>query len=66
MIYVGATAMYFVGKRLKRKHNLKDEVRLSFYDECNTWVRNLKGKTFAGGEQPNLADLVSSASTDLI
>ncbi|XP_003738383.1 prostaglandin E synthase 2 [Galendromus occidentalis] len=57
VIYVGATAMYFVGKRLKRKYNLKDDVRLSFYDECTKWVRNLKGKTFAGGEEPNLADL---------
>ena len=58
VIYVGATAMYFVGKRLRRKYNLKENVRHSFYDEVNTWLRSLQGKKFSGGEKPSLADLV--------
>lgn len=59
IIYVGATAMYLIGKRLKKRHNLKDDVRMSLYDECNNWVRaiNAKGTPFMGGQQPNLADL---------
>lgn len=59
IIYVGATAMWLIGKRLKKRHNLKDDVRESFYDECNTWVRAIgkKGTKFMGGDRPNLADL---------
>lgn len=59
IIYVGASAMYLVGKRLKKRHNLKDDVRESLYDECNKWVReiNHKGTQFMGGDKPNLADL---------
>ncbi|XP_054275499.1 prostaglandin E synthase 2-like [Macrosteles quadrilineatus] len=59
IVYAGAYAMLFIGKRLKKRHNLKDNVRLSLYDECNNWMRNLKKKnaTFLGGKQPNLGDL---------
>lgn len=51
--------MLVVGKRLKKRHNLKDDVRQSLYDECNIWMRavNSKGTTFLGGDSPNLADL---------
>lgn len=51
--------MYFIGKRLKKRHNLKDDVRISLYDECNKWVHAVKAKgtPFMGGLQPNLADL---------
>lgn len=78
MMYVGASAMWLIGKRLKRKYNLlflqiyilllistyyrynlKEDVRQSLYDECNTWMRaiNRKGTDFMGGDEPNLADL---------
>lgn len=59
IIYVGAGAMWMIGKRLKKRHNLKDDVRQSLYDECNKWVKavNAKGTPFMGGNQPNLADL---------
>lgn len=59
IIYVGATAMYFIGQRLKKRHNLKEDVRLSLYDECNHWIRSIKvkGTPFMGGKQPNLSDL---------
>lgn len=59
VIYVGAYAMYFIGKKLKKRHNLKDEVRQSLYDECNHWLKAIKsqGSNFMGGDSPNLADL---------
>ncbi|XP_050508455.1 prostaglandin E synthase 2 [Diabrotica virgifera virgifera] len=59
MIYVGASAMWLIGKRLKKRHNLKDDVRQSLYDECNYWLRAVKSKggQFMGGQTPNLADL---------
>jgi len=61
VIHVGAIAMLFIGKRLKTKYNLKDDVRQSFYDECNIWCRALKkkGTPFMGGDQPNLSDLAA-------
>ncbi|KAJ8970579.1 hypothetical protein NQ314_001103 [Rhamnusium bicolor] len=59
IIYVGASAMWLIGKRLRKRHNLKQDVRESLYDECNKWIRaiNAKGTKFMGGNQPNLADL---------
>lgn len=58
VIYVGATAMYFVGKRLKKKHALKEDVRQSLYDACKKWMKEIGSKRkFMGGELPNLADL---------
>lgn len=59
VIYVGATAMYLIGKRLKKRHNLKDDVRESLYDSCRYWLKFIgKERKFMGGERPNLADLV--------
>jgi hypothetical protein len=40
------------------RHNLQDDVRASLYEGGDTWVRNLKGRKFMGGDKPNLADLV--------
>ncbi|CAL1289419.1 unnamed protein product [Larinioides sclopetarius] len=58
VIYVGATAMYFVGRRLKKKHALKDDVRESLYDTCKQWMKEIGSqKKFMGGDMPNLADL---------
>ncbi|CAL7943655.1 unnamed protein product [Xylocopa violacea] len=59
MINVGAIAMWLISKRLKKRHNLKDDVRQSFYDEINKWLFAIKkrGGTFMGGEKPNLSDL---------
>jgi len=59
VIYAGAAVMYIIGKRLKKRHNLKDDVRESLYDECNVWMKALKkkGTVFMGGASPNLADL---------
>lgn len=59
VIYVGAFAMWIIGKRLAKRHNLKEDVRLSLYDAVNHWLRNGVGSKnrFMGGNQPNLADL---------
>ena len=59
VIYIGAAVMYVIGKRLKKRHGLKDDVRQSFYDETNNWLRAVKqkGTVFLGGDKPNLADL---------
>lgn len=58
VIYVGALAMYFVGKRLKRKYNLKEDSRESLYDACNHFLRQKgRARRFMGGDRPDLADL---------
>ncbi|KAL9244045.1 hypothetical protein vseg_017860 [Gypsophila vaccaria] len=54
--YAGATAMYFVAKKLKKKYNITDE-RASLYEAAETWVDALKDRPFLGGSKPNLADL---------
>lgn len=60
VIYVGAFAMWMIGKRLQKRHALKDDVRQSLYDESNFWMSNIKlngAGDFMGGTKPNLADL---------
>jgi microsomal prostaglandin-E synthase 2 len=54
--YGGAAAMYFVSKKLKKRHNITD-VRAALYEAAETWVDALKGRRFLGGSLPNLADL---------
>nr|XP_006821295.1 PREDICTED: prostaglandin E synthase 2-like [Saccoglossus kowalevskii] len=56
--YVGAAAMYFISKLLKRKWNLKDDVRQSLYEEADKWMQAVgPDRDFMGGDLPNLADL---------
>lgn len=59
MVNVGALAMWLISKKLKKRHNLKDDVRESFYDEINMWLSEIKarGGTFMGGANPDLSDL---------
>ena len=58
--YVGAVSMYLLSKFLKRKYNLKPDVRQSLYDYCNKWTKAIgKSRKYMGGAEPNLADLVS-------
>lgn len=56
-IYVGATAMYFISKRLKRKYAIKGNVRESLYDVGRAWMKALGKRKFMGGSKPNLADI---------
>ncbi|XP_075434708.1 prostaglandin E synthase 2 [Ascaphus truei] len=56
--YFGAVAMFLIGKRLKSRHNLQDDVRQDLYKAANDWVAAVgKHREFLGGSQPNLADL---------
>ncbi|CAH0716420.1 unnamed protein product, partial [Brenthis ino] len=59
MVYVGAAAMWIIAKRLKTRHNIKDDVRQSLYDAANDWMNAIskKGTPFLGGKKPNLADI---------
>lgn len=57
MVYSGATIMYLISKRLKKRYNLSDDVRKHIYDACNQWISELNGSSFHGGQTPNLADL---------
>ncbi|KAF2359011.1 Glutaredoxin [Trinorchestia longiramus] len=59
VVYVGAAAMYFIGKRLKKRHKLEEEPRVSLYKEAKQWMKLIKssGGKFAGGNAPNLADI---------
>jgi microsomal prostaglandin-E synthase 2 len=58
VIYAGASVMWLIGKRLKKRHLLKDDVRESFYDACRQWTKAVgKERQFMGGSNPNLADL---------
>lgn len=45
--YTGAAAMYFVSKKLKKRHNITDE-RAALYEAAETWVYALKGRRFLG------------------
>ena len=46
--------MWILGKSLKKKYALKNDVRESLYDEVNFWVKSVKAKgtPFMGGNQP--------------
>ncbi|KAJ0183790.1 hypothetical protein K1T71_000213 [Dendrolimus kikuchii] len=59
MVYVGAAAMWIIAKKLKSRHNIKDDVRQSLYDAANEWTAAVKkkGTVFLGGDKPNLADI---------
>lgn len=51
--------MYMIARNLKKKYNLKDDVRQSLYDDVNRWLKEIKarGTPFMGGQNPDLADL---------
>ena len=59
VIYVGAAAMWLIGKRLKYKYGLDQDVRESLYMDCRIWMSAVKkrGGKFHGGDEPDLADL---------
>jgi len=57
-IYVGSAVMYILGKVIKRRYNLKTDVRESLYDACSEWMKAIgKEQPFMGGQTPDLADL---------
>lgn len=48
IIYIGAIVMRVVAGRLKKKHNLQDDVRLSLYECANQWIKAVGKKDFLG------------------
>ncbi|XP_045160308.2 prostaglandin E synthase 2-like isoform X2 [Mercenaria mercenaria] len=57
VVYIGAFVMYFIGKLVKRRHNIKDNPRESLYDACDAWMNAVGENKFLGVDRPNLADL---------
>lgn len=57
--YIGAAAMYVIGKRLKKKYNVADE-REAIHGAVAEWmggVRDTGGVFLNGGDRPGVADL---------
>ena len=48
IVYVGAVVMRVVAERLKTKHKLNSDVRLSLYECANEWVKAVGKKDFLG------------------
>ncbi|KXZ47817.1 hypothetical protein GPECTOR_32g429 [Gonium pectorale] len=58
--WAGAVMMWQVGKRMPTKYGIEGDLRTALYDTANDFVDNaLRGRRFAGGEQPNLADIAA-------
>ena len=57
--YIGATVMYFVAKRSKKKYNQSDDPRQDLIDAVALWTREGLGETNAyhGGYKVDTADL---------
>ena len=51
--------MWLIGKKLKKRHQLKPDVRQSLYDEVNFWLKAIKTNQtpFMGGQSPDCSDL---------
>lgn len=55
---VGATMMWSLSNRLKKKYNVEGDVREQLYSCADEWVDAIgTERTFMGGSTPNLADL---------
>ncbi|KAG2490256.1 hypothetical protein HYH03_011380 [Edaphochlamys debaryana] len=54
----GAVIMWQVGKKMPKKYGIEGDLRLALYAAADDFVENgLRGRTFAGGAEPNLADV---------
>jgi len=55
---VGATMMWGLSSRLKKKYDIHGDVRESLYQLAEEWVAGMGDRPFMGhGDQPSLADL---------
>lgn len=54
---VGATMMWGISGKLKKKYGVEGDVREVLYQSADEWVDALQGRPFMGGSQPDLADL---------
>ncbi|KAL6770622.1 TEF18 [Auxenochlorella protothecoides x Auxenochlorella symbiontica] len=53
----GAGMMWALSGRLKKKYGIDGDSRKELYADAEYWVRGLQGRTFHGGDAPDLADL---------
>ena len=54
---VGATMMWSLSNRLKKKYGIEGDVRDALNGLTEDWVRGLDGRPFMGGDRPSLADI---------
>lgn len=54
---VGATMMWGLSNRLKKKYGIEGDVRDALYALADEWVDALGKSPFMGGLEPNLADI---------
>ena len=54
---VGATMMWGLSNKLKKKYGIEGDVREALYSLANDWVRAMDGRPFMGGDRPSLADV---------
>ena len=54
---VGATMMWSLSNRLKKKYEIEGDVREALYKLADQWVDGLDGNPFMGGISPSLADI---------
>lgn len=53
----GATLMWGISGRLKKKYGVEGDVRQVLYQSADEWIAAVGEKPYMGGAQPNLADL---------
>ncbi len=54
----GATMMWAISNRLKKKYNVEGDLRENLYTCANEWVDAIgEDRPFLGGDAPNLADI---------
>lgn len=54
---VGATMMWSLSNRLKKKYKVEGDVREALYGCASEWVAAVGDRQFLGGDKPSLADL---------
>lgn len=54
---VGATMMWSLSNRLKKKYGIEGDVRQALYALAEEWAQGLNGQPFMGGDAPSLADI---------
>jgi microsomal prostaglandin-E synthase 2 len=54
---VGATMMWSLSSRLKKKYGIEGDVREALYGLAEDWMREMGESPFMGGDRPSLADI---------
>jgi microsomal prostaglandin-E synthase 2 len=54
---VGATMMWSLSSRLKKKYGIEGDEREALYGLAEDWMREMGESPFMGGDRPSLADI---------